>query len=56
MAGIDRGLTMSDIQHMTIGEVVDYCIEYNNRQAKAEKEEKRNSRKATQADWDAFLG
>ena len=48
---------MQDIQHMTIGEVVDYCVEYNNRQYKAEKEEKKErGRKATQADWDAFLG
>lgn len=50
---------MQDARGMTIGQVVDFCIEYQNRQYHAEKEEKkreRRGRKATQADWDAFLG
>ncbi len=51
LAGIDRGLSYEAIQKMTIGQVVDFCIEYNNRQ-KAEPK----PRKATQADIDAFFG
>ena len=39
------------MQRMTIGQVVDFCIEYNNRQ-KGETV----TRKATQADIDAFFG
>lgn len=46
---------------MQLGQVVDFCISYNNRQSKAEKEakkeEKRGKRKkATQGDINAFFG
>lgn len=44
---------------MTVGEIVDFCIEYNNmhsRETGKKREEKERSRKATQADWDAFWG
>lgn len=38
---------------MTLGQVVDYCIEYNNRQT----EDKKPRRvKATQAEINAFFG
>lgn len=49
---------MDDIRQMTVGGVVDFCIDYNNRMAKAEKEEKKREkkRKATQMDIDAFFG
>lgn len=57
LAGIERGLTMADIKMMTIGEVVDFVIAYNDRMKEAEKEEKKDKkRKATQKDIDAFLG
>lgn len=57
LAGIERGLTMADIKLMTIGEVVDFVIAYNDRMKEAEKEEKKDKkRKATQKDIDAFLG
>ena len=57
LAGIERGLTMADIRLMTIGEVVDFVIAYNDRVKEAEKEEKKDKkRKATQKDIDAFLG
>lgn len=57
LAGIERGLTMADIKMMTIGEVVDFVIAYNDRVKEAEKEEKKDKkRKATQKDIDAFLG
>lgn len=48
---------MRDIRCMQIGQLVDFCIEYNNRQRKAEKAaEKPVKRRATQADIDAFFG
>ena len=48
---------MSDIRRMQVGQVVDFCIAYNNRQKRAEKqEEKPQRRKATQADIDAWFG
>ena len=57
LAGIERGLTMADIKMMTIGEVVDFVIAYNDRVKEAENEEKKDKkRKATQKDIDAFFG
>lgn len=58
---MERGLTMSDIRRMQIGQLVDFCIEYNEREKRAQKEqEKRDKgqsrRKATQADIKAFFG
>lgn len=46
---------------MTVGQLVDYVIAYNQRQKAAEKqleekERKGNRRKATQRDIDAFFG
>lgn len=54
---MERGLTMTDIRKMQVGQVVDFCIDYNNRQKKAEEEaEKPEKRRATQSDIDAFFG
>lgn len=48
---------MSDIRRMQVGQVVDFCIAYNDRQKRAEKqEEKTQKRKATQSEIDAFFG
>ena len=52
---------MSDIRRMQIGQLVDFCIDYNERQKKAEKkaeaEEKHGkTRRGTQADINAFFG
>lgn len=48
---------MHDIRCMQIGQVVDYIITYNERQEESErKAEKPKTRRATQADIDAFLG
>lgn len=52
---------MSDIRRMQLGQVVDFVIEYNKRQKKAERAAERaknvkHYRKATQAEIDAFLG
>lgn len=58
LAGIERGLSMADIKEMTIGQVVDYVIAYNDRMKEADKEKKKKDkkRKATQRDIDAFFG
>lgn len=46
---------------MQVGQVVDFCIAYNDRQETAEKAQKRaethgTKRKGTQADINAFFG
>lgn len=61
LAGNERGLSMSDMRMMQIGQIVDYCIDYNKRQEEAEKRSKREEkhgkkRKATQNDINAFFG
>jgi hypothetical protein len=52
---MERGLSMSDIRRMQLGQVVDFVIDYNNRQKKAEKVEK-TKRRASQNDINAFFG
>lgn len=52
---------MADIRRMQIGQLVDFCIDYNERQKKAkkaaEREEKHGTRRrATQNDINAFFG
>jgi len=52
---------MSDIRRMQLGQVVDFCISYNERQKAAEKAQKRaekygTRRKASQNDINAFFG
>ena len=54
---------MQDIRRMQLGQVVDFCISYNNRQKQAEaenesnkKQSKNKKRKGTQADINAFFG
>ena len=61
LAGLERGLTITDIRKMQLGQVVDFVISFNNRQKKAErqakKEEKRGKRhRATQSEINAFFG
>ena len=61
LAGTERGLTLTDIRHMQLGQVVDYIIDYNERQKRSEKqaklEEKRgHKRKASQNDINAWFG
>ena len=42
---------------MTLGQVVDFCIDYNKQQKSAEmKKTEPKTREAAQADWDAFFG
>jgi hypothetical protein len=52
---------MADIRHMQIGQLVDYCIAYNDRQKQAERRQKYEEkhgkrRRATQGDIDSFFG
>lgn len=52
---------MTDIRRMQLGEVVDYCIAYLERQQEAEKAQKRAERrgcrrKASQSDINSFFG
>lgn len=55
--GQSYGLSFDAMRRMTVGAVVDYCIEAANQRKKAEKEkDKPKKRKANQADWDSFLG
>ena len=61
LAGLERGLTMSDIRRMQVGQLVDFVIAYNERQKAAEKAHKRaekhgTKRKASQNDINAFFG
>lgn len=54
LAGVERGLSYESIQKMTIGQAVDFCIEYNNRNKHEEK--KTDRRKATREDYRLFFG
>lgn len=52
---------MTDIRKMQLGQVVDFCISYNERQKAAEKAHKHaekygTKRKASQNDINAFFG
>lgn len=47
-----RGLDISSFKLLNPGQIVDYCIEYNNTIYSNKKEN--NSREATQADFDRF--
>ena len=58
---MERGLTMTDIRNMQLGQVVDFCIAYNNRQKEAEKQAKKaekraTRRRATQNDINSYFG
>lgn len=47
------------MERMTLGQVVDFCLERDTRRKKAEKKEKKGggvTRNATQADINAFFG
>ena len=58
LAGLERGLTITDIKKMQVGQVVDFVIDYNERQKRSDREaeKKDKKRKATQSDINGFLG
>lgn len=45
---------MEDLKAMTVGDIVDFVIEWNDMHDFEAAES--TTRKATQSDWDAFLG
>lgn len=48
---------MAAVSKMSIGQIVDFCIEYNNRHAQDnEQEEKPKTRWATRDEVNAFFG
>lgn len=54
IGSISRGLTLEGVKEMEIGQLVDYCIEYNTQND----DEARGggTKAASQADWDKFFG
>lgn len=57
IAAIDRGLDFEGMKEMEIGQIVDYCIQWNEiHDPDDTKKKRKNKRKANQADWDSFLG
>lgn len=56
IAGSHRGLSFDAMRTMQLGAIVDYCVEYDNQTAKAEKKEKGTSyHYASQDEINAFL-
>lgn len=52
MAGaLSRGLTMADFNNLYIGQIIDYCITYNNLQ---NGDEEVSEKTANQSDFDRF--
>ena len=48
LGATQRGLKLEDLDEMTLGGLISYCVEYN--EAFEEDENKETTRKATQAD------
>jgi hypothetical protein len=48
---LERGLSLSDFEHLTVGMIIDYIITFNNL---CEGSEEETERIAGQADFDAF--
>lgn len=54
VAGLSRGLSIQDMEYMTLGSWIDYIIEWNNIHRDPKDNEESADRMATQADFDAF--
>ena len=52
--GLALGLTVRDIDDMTVGEIIDLAYYRANKNEEREERAKDDRRKATQADYDAF--
>lgn len=48
------GFSIDELWYVTIGQVLDYMVEYVESKSKEGKQKKTKTRKATQADFDAF--
>lgn len=60
MASLERGLAMQDIRRLQLGQVVDFVIDYNQRQKEAQETAERRSkakhyRLATKDEVDALV-
>ena len=52
---ITRGLSLTDLEKMTVGQLVDFCITYNeSMKPKDEKKKENKTRRTTQKDFDRF--
>ena len=58
IACIDRGLTLEDARRMELGQIVDFCQTWNELHSADSGSAKSgaSSRRASQTDWDKFLG
>lgn len=63
LAGIERGLTLADIKRMQLGQLVDFCLAFNERhndeapeQTEAKQKPTKKYRKATQEEIKAYFG
>lgn len=57
VAAIDRGLDFEGMKEMEIGQIVDYCIQWNEVHDQGDgKKKQTKKRKANQGDWDSLLG
>ena len=56
VAALSRGMDLEGIRSLELGQLVDYCIEWNKAHGMDEKEDAPKKRKATQADWNSLLG
>lgn len=60
LAGIERGLSLGEMRKLSLGQVVDFVVDYNRRQKEAEERAERRSkakhyRLATKDEVDALL-
>lgn len=52
LRALERGLSLSDFDYMTVGMIIDFIVTYNNENTKDENEDE--VRNANQADFDSF--
>lgn len=52
--GLTIGLTVADIDSMTVGEIIDLAYYKANQEEKRQNKKTDNARSATQADYDSF--
>ena len=51
LRALERGLSLSDFDYMTVGMIIDFIVTYNNERIEDQEEK---SRQATQDDFDRF--
>jgi len=53
LRALERGLTLRDFEHLTLGMIIGFITTYNNERL-GEDEKEESVRKATQEDFDCF--